>query len=209
MKFWSQLFRTTPAHDEWPIIATRISSGFQEAKKRWFNECVVAVDLGLFADKRAAVGPGAIIDNNATVNVVNTDLCGAGAVAITAFQICFASSFIAINGYIPKDSNNAFVDLLCGRVFGVEPGELLRSIRRYDATNNDPSTQRFKLGVDVARYIIDQEPSTILSLHVSSLAEKLTTFTGVVIANEFGDAARARQLSREIPSLDAQLWPNY
>jgi hypothetical protein len=208
MRFLSQLFRTTPAPDEWAIIATRISSGFQEAKKRWFNECVVAVDLGLFADKQAVVDPGAIADDNATVKVVNTELCGAGAVAITGFQICFASSFIAMNGYVPKDSTNAFLDLLCGRVFGVEPGELLKSIRRYTA-DNDPSTQRFKLGVDVARYITDQEPSMILSLHVSSLAEKLTTLTGVVIANEFGDAARVRKLSRQITSLDAQLWPNY
>jgi len=45
MSFWSKLFRTAPGNYEWPIITAGISSGFQDVKKRWFNECVVAMDM--------------------------------------------------------------------------------------------------------------------------------------------------------------------
>ena len=196
MSFLSGIFRTAPNKDQWPFIAAGISSGFQDVKKRWFNECVVAVDLGLFADKQVKA------------KVVHTDLGGAGALAITGYQICCASSVIARNGYASKNSKKDFLDLLCGRVSGVETSELLRYIRRYDAENNEPSTQRFRLGADVARYVTNEEPSMILSLHVASLAEKLFTLTCVVIANAFGDSARVHKLARQITVLDAQLWPD-
>jgi len=196
MSFFSKLVSSTPSTHQWPVITTSISSGFQDVKKRWFNECVVALDLGLFADKQEKA------------KVVQTDLGGAGALAITGYQICCAGSAIVRHGYLSKTSTNDFLDLLCSRVSGVETSELLRYISRYDAANNDASTQRFKFGVDVARYVTDQEPSMILSLHVASLAEKLFTLSCVVIANAFGDSARVHKLSRQITLLDTQLWPN-
>lgn len=205
MSLLSSLFRTSNGVHEWPIIAAGISSGFQDVKKRWFNECVVAVDLGLFADKQVAVDPGSAPDKQAKVKVVHTDLGGAAALAITGYQICCASSVIAMNGYVSKTSTKDFVDLLCGRVSDRETSELLKYIRRYDAANNDASTQRFKFGVDVARYVTNEEPSMILSLHVASLAEKLLTLTSVVIANAFGDSARVHKLTRQITLLDTQL----
>ena len=206
MSVLSNLFRSAPRTDEWPIIATGISSGFQDVKKRWFNECVVAMDLGLFADKQVAVDPaGSVPDKQAKTNVVHTDLDGAAALAITGYQICCASTVIARNGYVSKTCTKGFVDLLCGRVSGVETSELLRYIKRYDAANYEPSTQRLRFGVDVARYVTNEEPSKFISLHVATLAEKLFTMTSVVIANAFGDSARGHKLSRQIALLNTQL----
>jgi hypothetical protein len=183
MSFLSNMFRTAPATNEWPAIATGISSGFQDVKKRWFNECVMAVELGLFADNQAK----AKTDKQEKAKVVHLDLAGAGALAVTGYQICCAGSVIARNGYVSKTSTKDFLDLLCSRVSGVETGELLRYISRYEASNNDPSMQRLKFGRDVVRYVTNEEPSMILSLHVASLAEKLFTLTRMVIANAFGD----------------------
>jgi hypothetical protein len=207
MSFLSTLFRPAATIDHWPIIAAGISSAFQDVKTRWFNECVVAMDLGLSVDKQRSVDPRSLADIQAKAKVVHTDLGGSGALAITGYQICCAGSVIAMNGYLSKTSTKAFLDLLCGRVSGVETGELLKYIRRYDAAN-EPSTRRFKLGVDLARYVTNQEPSMLLSLHVASLAEKLFTLTCVVIANAFGDSARVHKLSRQITLLDSQLRPS-
>lgn len=196
MSLLSTLFRTSPATSEWPIIAAGISSGFQDLKKSWFNECVVTVDLGLFADKQAKA------------RVVNTDLGGAGALAITAYQICCAGSLIRRNGYVSKSSSRDFLDSLFSRVSGVETVQLSRYLTRYDALRNDASTQRFRFAVDVARYITNEEPPMTVSLHVASIAVKLFTQTSMVIANAFGDSAQAHKLSREITLLNRQLRPN-
>jgi hypothetical protein len=209
MTFLSNLFRTAPGRDEWPFIAASISSGFQDVKKRWFNECVVAVDLGLFADKQTTAAPASSADKQASVRVVHTDLGGAGALAITGYQIFCASRVITANGYTLKTSTRDFVDLLRGRVSGVASNEILGYLRRYDAENNDASAQRFKFGVDVASYIIDEDPSNVLSLHVASLAEKLFTLSAVVVANAFGDSVRAHKLSRQITMLDARVWADF
>jgi hypothetical protein len=186
MSIFSNPFRSTPNTNQWPIIAASISSGFQDVKRRWFNECVVAMDLGLFADKEEKA------------KVVHTDLGGAGALAVTGYQICCASSIIARNGYISKTSTKDFLDLLWGRVSGVETRELLKYTRRYDGVSSDTPTQQFRLGVDVARYVINGEPSMIISLQVASLAQKLSAQTCMVIANAFGDSAGVRKLSRQI-----------
>ena len=186
MSFLSNLFHKVPATDEWPIIAAGISSGFQDVKKRWFNECVVAVELGLFADNQEKAKP----DEPEKARVVNIDLGGAAALAITGYQICCAGSVIARNGYVSKSSTKDFLDLLCSRVSGIDASKLMMYISRYESANGEDSTKRFKFGLDVARYITFEEPPMILSLHVASLAEKLFTLSCAVTANAFGDSAR-------------------
>ena len=186
MSIFSNPFRSTPNTNQWPTIAASISSGFQDVKRRWFDECVVAMDLGLFADKEEKA------------KVVHTTLGGAGALAVTGYQISCAGSIIARNGYVSKTSAKDFVDLLWGRVSGVETRELLKYTRRYDELGCDTSTQRFRVGVDVARYVINGEPSMIISLQVASLVQKLSTNTCMVIASAFGDSPRVHKLSRQI-----------
>jgi len=210
MNFLSSLFRTVPGADKWPIIADDVSRGFQDVKRHWFNECVAAMEQGLFVDKQAAVDPepGSFADKQAKAEVVNADLGGAGALAITGYQICCASSVVAKNGYVSKTSTKDFLDLLCRRVSGVDTTELLRYIKRYDASNGDGSTQRFRFGVDIARYVVNEEPSMLLSLHVASLAEKLFTLTCLEVVKAFGDSAQLHKLSRQITLLDRQLRPN-
>jgi hypothetical protein len=171
-------------------------------KQQWFNECVVAVDLGLFADKQVA-DPNLPPYKRAQEKVVQTVLGGSAALAITGYQINCASDLIAENDYLPKSMALDFLDLLRGRVSGVETGELLKYLKRYSSANNDASTQRFKFAVDIARYITDEEPSMILSLHVTSLAEKLSALTSVVVAKAFGDTSQVQNLSRQIRSFDA------
>ena len=194
MRLLSNLFQPTLKTNQWSTVIAAISSGFQEVKKRWFNECVVAIDLGLFADKQE------------TVKVVVTELGGSGALAITAYQICCARAVIARNGYIDATSTPDFLGTLSGRVSGAQIDELLRYVKRYDGLSSETSTQRFRFGVDVARYIINQEPSMILSLRVASLAEKLSALSGIAVLNAFGDSTRAHKLSRQVASLDKQLW---
>ena len=210
MKFLTNLFSTAPDSYAWPTIATSISSGFQTIKLRWFNECVVAVDLGLYTDKQVANGqPESAPNTQALDKVVHSELGGDAALAITAYQIHCASTLIDENGYIAKSSTKDFLDLLCGRVSGINANELLQCVRRYEIRNNDASKQRFNFGSDVARYITDREPSMILSLHVASLAEKLFASTSVVIAKAFGDSAKVHKLSRQITLLERQLRPNW
>ena len=203
MRFLSNFFSTAPSTYDWPIIATSISSGFQVAKQQWFSQCVVAVDLGLFADKQLP-DPNPSLHRRSQEKVVQTELGGDAALAITGYQINCASDLIAENGYISKPIANDFVDLLRERVSGVETGQLLKYLRRYDAMSNDASTQRFKFAVDIARYITNEEPSMILSLHVAALAEKLSALTCVVIAKAFGDSSRVHKLSRQIQLFDEQ-----
>jgi hypothetical protein len=192
----STLFRTAPGIGEWPLIATDISSGFQDVKKRWFNECVVNVDLGLFADKQVKA------------KVVNTDLGGAAALAITAYQICCAGTLIGSNGYVSKSSRKDFLRLLFSRVSGAENAELSKYLTRYDALSNDAATQRLRFAVDVARYVANEEPPMAVSLHVASIAEKLFSQSAVVIAKAFGDLPRAHKLTQQIALLNKQLRPS-
>src|ERR1041385_4600315 len=99
----SLLSRSAKPH-LWPRIASQLSSSLLQVKLRWFNECVVAIDLGLFADKKVSV------------QVVNTDLGGSAAIAITAFQINCVESLISKHGYVSKDGVREFMDMICGRV---------------------------------------------------------------------------------------------
>jgi hypothetical protein len=186
MGIFSNPFRSTPNTNQWPTIAASISSGFQDVKRQWFNDCVAAVDLGL------------LLDNEEKTKVVHTTLAGDGALAVTGYQICCASSTIAGNGYIPKRSAKDFLDLLWGQVSGVETRELLKYTRRYDEVSRDTSTQHFRLGVDVGRYLINGEPSMIVSLHVASRVQQLAAQTCMVIADAFGDLPRVHKLSRQI-----------
>jgi hypothetical protein len=196
MSFLSNLFRKAPGPDQWPIISADIGRGFQDVKKTWFCECVSAVELGLLAD------------NTEKAKVVHTELGGAGALAITGYQICCAGDIIVKNGYIAKTLVNDFLELLRSRISGVETSDLLRCIRRYDEVGSEPSTQLFRLGVDVASYVINDQPSMMISVQVASLAEKLSALTSMVIANAFDDPVRVSKLSREITSLEMQLRPN-
>jgi len=196
MSFLSNIFDPTLKTNQWPAIIADITSEFQEVKKRWFNECVVAIDLGLFSDKQE------------TVKVICTELGGAGALAITAYQICRARAVISKNGYISKTSIPNFVDSISGRVSGAQINEILNCVKRYEGTIGETNTQQFRFGVDVARYIINQEPPLIVSLHVASLAEKLSALSDIAIVNAFGDRAKVHKLSRQITLLDEQIWPN-
>jgi len=208
MRTLASLFRTAPSTYEWPVIASTISSGFQVVKQQWFNECVVAVDLGLFAGHQLAVVELSSVYKHAKEKVVHADLGGAAAVAITGYQINCASSLIAENGYVSKTAAKGFLDVLCGRVSGVETNELLKYLKRYDFANNDASTQRFKFAVDIAHYITNEEPSMILSVHVASLAEKLFALTSVVIAKAFRDSAGAHKLYQQLETMDMQFRRN-
>jgi hypothetical protein len=186
MNIFTKYFHATTDKTEWPVLATAISSGLQEVKRSWFRECAVAMDLGLMSDK------------SAKARVVNTELGGAGALAITAYQICCVKALSSHNRYVPKSLLEEFLDLLCSRVSGAEGKELSKYIRRYDEVSDDQSTQRFRFGLDIARYVINEEPSMIISLHAASLAQKLFVQTSMVVAKTFGDTAAIHKMSREV-----------
>ena len=186
MNIFTKYFHATTDKTEWPVLATAISSGLQEVKRSWFRECVVAMDLGLMSDK------------SAKARVVNTELGGAGALAITAYQICCVKAVSSHNRYVPKSLLEEFLDLLCSRVSGADGKELSKYLRRYDEVSEDQSTQRFRFGLDIARYVINEEPSMIISLHASSLAQKLFVQSSMVVAKAFGDSAAIHKMSREV-----------
>jgi len=186
MNIFAKYFHATTDKTEWPVLATAISSGLQEVKRSWFRECAVAMDLGLMSDK------------SAKARVVNTELGGAGALAITAYQICCVKAVSSHNRYVPKSLLEEFLDLLCSRVSGADGKELSKYIRRYDEVSEDQSTQRFRFGLDIARYVINEEPSMIISLHGSSLAQKLFVQSSMVVAKAFGDSAAIHKMSREV-----------
>jgi len=186
MNILTRLFHATSDKSEWPVLVSAISSGLQEVKRSWFHECVIAMDLGLMSDK------------SAKARVVNTELDGAGALAITAYQICCVKAASSHNRYVPKSLLEAFLEMLCSRVSGANGKELSKYIRRYDEVSEDPSTQRFRFGLDIARYVINEEPSMIISLHVASLAQKLFVQSSMVVAKAFGDSAAVHKMSREV-----------
>src|ERR1051325_5363853 len=157
MSFLSTLLQQSTPIGQWPSIASVISNGFLEIKQIWFNQSVISMDFGLLADKQKRA------------RVVNDTLGGAAALAITAYQISCATDMIIKNKYVEKSQANDFVDLLCGRVCGVEPKEFQKYVRRYEEVRGDNSTQRFRLGVDVAGYVINAEPPMRSEEHTSEL----------------------------------------
>jgi len=186
MNIFTKFLHATSDKSEWPVLATAISSGLQEVKRSWFRECVVAMDLGLMSDK------------SAKARVANTELGGAGALAITAYQIGCVKAVSSHNRYIPKSLLDAFLEMLCSRVSGANGKELSKLIRRYDEVSADPSTQQFRFGLDIARYVINEEPSMIVSLHAASLAQKLFIQSSMVVAKAFGDSAAVHKMSRDV-----------
>src|ERR1051325_3182551 len=104
MSFLSNIFRASPGSNQWPMIAATISSGLDEVKTQWFNQCVVSMELGLF------------VNNAGKAKIINTELGDAALVAITAYQVCSASCLIAKRSYIARGSRQGFLDLLFGRL---------------------------------------------------------------------------------------------
>ena len=156
------------------MITATISSGLDDVKRLWFDHCVVAIELALFADKAEKA------------KVIHTMLDGAASVAITGYQFCSASGLIAKQSYIAKGSRQDFLDLLLGRISEAGMRELPRYIKRYEQVSDELETQRFRTGLDVARYVIGQEPTMMISLHAASLVQTLYTSTCQVVANAFG-----------------------
>jgi hypothetical protein len=184
-----RILRPTPKTEQWPAITSAISKDLHEVKMHWFDLCVWALQKGIMADRTEKA------------KVVETTLGGSAALAITGYQLHCASRMIAKNSYLSKGAIAEFLDLLYSRISGIEASELLKSIRRYEQVGDDTATQHFRLAVDVTRYVINQEPSMIIALHASSLAQTLFIQTSMVIANTFGDLSRVDKLSRQLKSL--------
>lgn len=158
----------------------------------WFDQCVWAMQRGIQADPEEKA------------KVVETTLGGSAALAITGYQLYCASTMIAKNSYLPKGSINDFLEGLYNRISGTEASDLLKHIKRYEQVSNEISTQQFRLAVEVARYVVNQEPSMIIALHVSALAQTLLIQTSMVIAHAFGDFSRADKLARQLKSVDSK-----
>ena len=187
MSFLSTWLHQSAPIGQWPVIASIITNGFQEIKLNWFSQCVVSIDIELLADKGTAA------------KVVQYDLGGSAALAITAYQISCASNMILKNTYVPKPSSKDFVGLLCGRVSGASQGDLLKYLRRYEEVRDDASTQQFRFGVDVAGYIINAEPPMNLSLRVASMSHSLTARSCLVIAQAFADPKEIHSFTKGSP----------
>lgn len=158
-------------------------------KRSWFNECVFALDLGLFADKEKSI------------KVVDTELGGGAALAITAFQICCTESYIAKQGYVAKSATKDFVNLIYDRVSGAQLSDLQRYVERYGGAG-DYSTQQFRLGVDVTHHIIGREPSNFVAMHTASLSNKLAVLSYLAIARAFGDTVESDKLTKRFTALN-------
>ena len=190
MRIFSTLFRPTPDVKQWPGIATTLIKGLQDVRRQWFEQCVFAMELGIQADF------------NEKARVVQTQLAGSVAHAIAGYQFSYLSQDLEKNSYLPKGSIKEFMNLLFGRVAGSEINDLLKYHNRFEQVSNDTSTQYFRLAVEVARYVINQEPSMLISLHVSSIATALSDETSIVIAEAFGDMLRVEKLRRKNKKLN-------
>src|ERR1051325_5707519 len=118
MSFLSNIFRTSPSSNQWPMIATTIRSGLAEVKTHWFNQCVTAVELGLYEDRTEKA------------RVTQVTLGGAAALAITGYQFCTARQLIAKNSYIAKAARQDFLDMLFGKISETGAGDLFKYIKR-------------------------------------------------------------------------------
>jgi hypothetical protein len=185
MNFLSNILRTAPKTNQWSELTMTISSNLHDVKLHWFDECVTAMEMGIQADLTEKA------------QVVQTTLNGSAALAITGYQLYCVSNIIANDSYIPRNSVKDFMDLLYGRISCIEMVELLKYVRRFEQMSSE-SSQQFRLGVEVARYVIHQEPSMLISLHVSSLAQTLFARSSLVIAKAFGDFPRIAKLTKQL-----------
>jgi hypothetical protein len=167
-----------------------ISRNLHDVKLQWFEQCVFAMEMGIQADLTEKA------------QVTQTTLNGSAALAITGYQLYCVSNMIANNSYIPKNSVKDFMDLLYGRISGIDMTELLKYVRRFEQISSE-SSQQFRLGVEVARYVINQEPSMLITLHVSSLAQTLFASSSLVIANAFGDFPKIARFTKQIKELSS------
>ncbi len=188
MNFLSNIIRTAPKTNLWSEMSRTISSDLHDVKLDWFEQCVFAMEMGIQADLTEKA------------QVIHTTLNGSAALAITGYQLYCVSNMMSNHSYIPKNSVKDFMDLLYSRISGIELVELLKYVRRFEQMSSE-SSQQFRLGVEVARYVINQEPPMLISLHVSALAQKLFVRSALVIANAFGDFPRSAKLTKQLKEL--------
>jgi hypothetical protein len=181
MGFFSKLFYTPPARDEWGSIALNIAQSIEKSSEEWFDTIVHKFEDG-------------------STDVVNTSYGGDAELAIKAYQLFLASSFIGENQYILPEDGKDFADVLFASTCGTKLTDVLEFFGRYVEVSDDSGAQLSRFTGDVARYITGSQAPIQEMLIIAPSIVNLSWLNKLIIATHFKDKSKAAQI-REI--LDA------
>src|SRR5208282_3998195 len=98
MRLFAYFLKQYPKRDQWAAISQRIASGFENARKEWFEICVQQMS-------------GYLKCYDASVSKMNTELSGQIVLVLKAYQLGGVSGFLEGQKYLPKSQAKDFCDL--------------------------------------------------------------------------------------------------
>ena len=175
MGFFSSLFYTPPARDEWGSIALNIAQSIEKSSEEWFDTIVHKFEDG-------------------STDVVNTSFGGDAELAIKAYQLFLASSFIGENQYILPEDGKDFADVLFASTCGTKLTDVLEFFGRYVEVADDGSAQLTRFTNDVAKYITGSEAPLLEMLLIAPSTVHLAWSNKLIIATHFKDESKAKEI---------------
>lgn len=162
--------RATPSAIQLAAILTKV-------REHWFDLCVK--DIEQFEIKHP----------ERRVRVLNRALAGKADLALRAYQLIGAGSFIQNRHYIPKRAEEMYLDSLRVAVWGDnEPAIKDFFVHYYEALiSRGEKPSRFRLSTDLACYITGAEPMAGEVLAILPMVLMFSGFTLGEIATAFSD----------------------
>jgi hypothetical protein len=182
----ANMFHPAPGRKQWFTICADICSGLANVRTAWFDSCVAAIEFGLLADGAR------------DLRVTNRALVDEADHAITAYQLCVASEAVASNSYVRLASRPEFNSMLQRRACGHNHSQIPAYVTRYASMQGDRSTQHFRLGRDVAGYILGADAPMLLCLQIAATGNILALHTEIMVAGCFGDTRAAGKAQQEL-----------
>jgi|APSaa5957512535_1039671.scaffolds.fasta_scaffold40417_4 hypothetical protein len=182
MGFFSRLFYTPPAREEWGSIALNIAQSIEKSSEEWLDAVVQKFE-------------------NGSTDVLNTAFDGDAELAIKAYQLFLASSFIAENQYIPPEDGKDFADVLFASTCGTRLSDVLEFFGRYVEVADEGSAQLTRFTNDIAKYITGAEAPLQEMLLIVPSTIHLAWLNKLIVATHFKDESTASKVRERLDEL--------
>jgi len=173
MGLFSNLFKSEPSRDEWITISASICEGLEGYIDIWYAICVKA------------------LQDRGDEEIVNAEVTDGADMAIRAYQLMMAMTYIGKNQYISPKNGADFADILYANYCGTRLNQITDFGRRY-MESSEYQIQRF-CG-DVSTAILGRE-SAIGMIALTPHILTLGLGGNVLISAAFGDNAKAQEMS--------------
>lgn len=181
-----------PSREDWPAISLYIAKEMEDIRKEWFGWCVRTFEKATDSFKQEK-------DIDHQIEVKNKHLSGEAELAIKAYQLRMASSFIATHEYISRREGKYFADLLYAQVCGTQLEECFPYFNRYlmmDKENEGSSIYFFLK--DVANYITGNQATLVEVTFIQPIFLILADATCLAIAYAFGDEETSKEIQERL-----------